>query len=169
MKYLITEEQYKRLVSENRFQSQEEVDAILDKINDSGYESLTSDEKHILKNPDEKIEQGVSSSDEAEEIIFSNDIMAELISKGFINPHDIMILENNTFQINLMGDDDGNLFKYFQDGNSIKLTTHIDGGELLVEADDESDPNDKSELMEYIKEIWESALGIPVFVDGIDF
>ena len=68
-----------------------------------------------------------------------------------------------------MGDDDGNLFKYFQDGNSIKLTTHIDGGELLVEADDESDPNDKSELMEYIKEIWESALGIPVFVDGIDF
>lgn len=172
---ILTESQvsklFKNVIKETRrFENQEMVDAILDKINEFGYESLTDQEKHILNNPDEKIETnqtdiGLDIYDE----IKKNEIISILVASGFINPNDIQILDDNVYQVNLLSDDDGNLFKYFDDGCTIKLITHIDGNELMVEADEECDINSKMELMEYIKEMWGGLLGVPVFVDGIDF
>jgi hypothetical protein len=172
---ILTESQvsklFKNVIKETRrFENQELIDAILDKINEFGYESLTDQEKHILNNPDEKIKTKETTMGlNVKEQIAENPILSILIDAGFINPHDIMIIDDNTYQVNILSDDDGNLFKYFDDGGSIKLITHIDGNELMVEADEESDINSKMEVMEYIKEMWEGLLGMPVFVDGIDF
>ena len=172
---ILTESQvsklFKNVIKETRrFENQELIDVILDKINEFGYESLTDQEKHILNNPDEKIKTKETRMGlNVKEQIAENPILSILIDAGFINPHDIMIIDDNTYQVNILSDDDGNLFKYFDDGSSIKLITHIDGNELMVEADEESDINSKMEVMEYIKEMWEGFLGMPVFVDGIDF
>ena len=164
MKIIITEEQYRRLVN------QDEVDRILDKMNEFGKESLTPEEWSILHNPDEKIEREEEPSDDAEEIIFSKEALSRLISSGFIDYKDIMILDDNSFQLSNIIDDDGYGFEYFHAGNKIKLTVSQDNDELLVEGMDEGDAGDSlMEVMKYIKENWEPNIGLPVHVEGIDF
>jgi hypothetical protein len=166
MKIIITEEQYRRLVN------QDEVDRILDKMNELGKDSLTPEELHILQNPDEKIEPEEDNVqlDDAEEIIFSSEVMSRLISSGFIDYKDIMILDDNSFQLSKIIDDDGYGFEYFDAGNKIRLTVSQDNDELLVEGMDEGDAGDSlMEVMKYIKENWEPNIGLPVHVEGIDF
>ena len=172
MKIIITEEQYKRL------ESQEMIDAILDKINEFGMESLTDEEKYILKNPDEKIKPKRQTSDAAEDIIFSNEAMDRLISGGFIDYKDIMIIGEEEdmdklfqiFQVNNIIDEYGYGFEYFENGNKLRLTTSQEKDEILVEGMDKGDSGDSlMKVMEYIKENWEPNIGLPVFVEGIDF
>jgi hypothetical protein len=164
MKIIITEEQYKKLVN------QEEVDRILDKMYEFGKDSLTPEELHILKNPDEEIETEEQPSDDAEEIIFSNEAMSRLISSQFIDYKDIMILDDNSFQVSNIIDEDGYGFEYFENGNKIKLVTSKEKDEILVEGMDEGDSGDTlMKVMEHIKENWEPNIGLPVFVEGIDF
>jgi len=164
MKIIITEEQYKKLIN------QEEVDRILDKMYEFGKDSLTPQELYILKNPDEEFETEEQPSDDAEEIIFSNEAMSRLISSQFIDYKDIMILDDNSFQVSNIIDEDGYGFEYFENGNKIKLVTSKEKDEILVEGMDEGDSKESlMKVMEYIKENWEPNIGIPVFVEGIDF
>ena len=174
MKIIITEEQYRRLVN------QDEVDRILDKMNELGKDSLTPEELHILKNPDEKIEPEEDNVEftDAEEIIFSSEVMSRLISSGFIDYKDIMILGDEKdgdtvfqiFQLNNIIDEDGYSFEYFDAGNKLRLTTSQEKDELLVEGMDEGDAGDSlMDVMKYIKANWEPNIGLPVFVEGIDF
>jgi len=164
MKIIITEEQYQKLIN------QEEVDRILDKMYEFGKDSLTPEELYILKNPDEEIETEEQPSDDAEEIIFSNEAMSRLISSQFIDYKDIMILDDNSFQVSNIIDEDGYGFEYFENGNKIKLVTSKEKDEILVEGMDEGDSKESlMKVMEYIKENWEPNIGIPVFVEGIDF
>ena len=170
----LTESQYNRLMvrvlkEQKRFHNQDLVDAILDKINEFCVDSLSDEEKNILYNPDEKLQDDSNDNLDFDDIIMQNPIISELISAGFIDPQSIMILDDNSFQIGSVVDDEGNLFRYFEDGNKIKLITHIDGGELMVEADEDVNNESKMELMSYIKEMWQDVLGIPIFVDGIDY
>ena len=166
MKIIITEEQYKKLIN------QDEVDRILDKMYEFGKDSLTPEELHILKNPDEEFEpeeDKIEFSD-AEEIIFSNEAMSRLISGQFIDYRDIMILDDNSFQVSSIIDEDGYGFEYFENGNKIKLVTPKEKDEILVEGIDEGDSGESlMKVMEYIKENWEPNIGLPVFVEGIDF
>jgi hypothetical protein len=166
MKIIITEEQYKKLIN------QDEVDRILDKMYEFGKDSLTPEELHILKNPDEEFEPEEDKIDfnDAEEIIFSNEAMSRLISSQLIDYRDIMILDDNSFQVSSIIDEDGYGFEYFENGNKIKLVTPKEKDEILVEGMDEGDSGDSSmKVMEYIKENWEPNIGLPVFVEGIDF
>ena len=166
MKIIITEEQYRRLVN------QDEVDRILDKMNELGKDSLTPEELHILQNPDEKIEPEEDNVqlDDAEEIIFKNEALSRLISSQFIDYKDIMILDDNSFQVSNIIDEDGYSFEYFDAGNKLRLTTSQEKDELLVEGMDEGNTNDSiMKVMEYIKANWEPNIGLPVFVEGIDF
>jgi len=164
MKIIITEEQYKKLIN------QEEVDRILDKMYEFGKDSLTPEELYILKNPDEEFETEEQPSDDAEEIIFSNEAMSRLISSEFIDYKDIMILDDNSFQVSNIIDEDGYGFEYFENGNKIKLVTPKEKDELLVEGIDKGDSGESlMEVMKYIKENWEPNIGLPVFVEGIDF
>jgi len=164
MKIIITEEQYKKLIN------QEEVDRILDKMYEFGKDSLTPEELHILKNPDEEFEPEEQPSDDAEEIIFSNEAMSRLISSELIDYRDIMILDDNSFQVSNIIDEDGYGFEYFENGNKIKLVTSKENDELLVEGMDEGDSGELlMKVMEHIKENWEPNIGLPVFVEGIDF
>lgn len=163
MKIIITEEQYQRMVS------QDEIDMILDKINEFGKDSLTPEEWHILRNPDEKIERE-EQSDDSEDIIFSNEAMSRLINAGLIDYKDIMILEENSFQVSNIIDEDGYGFEYFDEGNKIRINTSVDKDEILVEGMEEGDFGDSlMKVMEYIKENWEPNIGLPVHVEGIDF
>jgi len=174
MKIIITEEQYKRLVN------QDEIDRILDKMNELGKDSLTPEELHILKNPDEKIEpeEDEVELDDAEQIIFSSEVMSRLISSGFLDYKDIMILGDEKdgdtvfqiFQVSNIIDEDGYGFEYFDAGNKLRLTTSQEKDELLVEGMNEGNAGDSlMKVMEYIKENWEPNIGLPVHVEGIDF
>jgi hypothetical protein len=166
MKIIITEEQYKKLIN------QDEVDRILDKMYEFGKDSLTPEELHILKNPDEEFEPEEDKIDfnDAEEIIFSNESMSRLINSQLIDYRDIMILDDNSFQVNSIIDEDGYGFEYFENGNKIKLVTPKEKDEILVEGIDEGDSGESlMKVMEYIKENWEPNIGLPVFVEGIDF
>lgn len=82
-----------QVLSENKFKNQLSVDAILDKINKTGYESLTDSEKNILNNPDD--ESLVDSEDEEADGL---DYVAKvLIEMGIV--------------------DEGNLKRYNEDGD----------------------------------------------------
>jgi hypothetical protein len=174
MKIIITEEQYRRLVN------QDEVDRILDKMNELGKDSLTPEELNILQNPDKEIEpeEDEVKLDAAEEIIFSNEAMSRLISSRLLNYNDIMILGDEEdgdtvfqiFQVNNIVDEDGYGFEYFDAGNKLRLTTSQEKDELLVEGMDEGNTGDSlMKVMKYIKANWEPNIGLPVFVEGIDF
>jgi len=174
MKIIITEEQYKKLIN------QEEVDRILDKMYEFGKDSLTPEELYILKNPDEEFEpeEDDVELDAAEEIIFSNEAMSRLISSRLLNYNDVMILGDEEdgdnvfqiFQVNNIIDEDGYGFEYFENGNKLRLTTSQEKDEILVEGMDEGNSDDSmKKVMEYIKENWEPNIGLPVFVEGIDF
>ena len=171
---ILTESQMSRLtekiLKERRFVNQEMIDAILDKVNEFGMDSLTDEEKHILKNPDEEIKQKEEPSDDAESIIYSNEALSRLISSGFLDYKDILIIDDNSFQISNIIDDDGYGFEYFDAGNKIRLTTSKEQDEILVEGMDEGNAGDSlMKVMEYIKENWEPNIGLPIHVEGIDF
>ena len=135
-------------------------------------DSLTPEELHILKNPDEKIEPEEDNVEftDAEEIIFKNEALSRLISSQFIDYKDIMILDDNSFQVSNIIDEDGYGFEYFENGSKIKIVTSKEKDEILVEGMDEGNAGDSlMKVMEYIKENWEPNIGLPVFVEGIDF
>lgn len=169
---ILTEDQMSRLTKrvveeQRRFENQGMVDAILDKISEYGMDSLTDEEKNILNNPDEKFESN-DESDDAEDIISSNEAISRLISSGFIDYKDIMILDNNSFQVSDIIDEEGYGFGYFKAGNKIKLITSKEQDEILVEG--MGNPGGSMmRVMEYIKENWEPNIGLPVHVEGIDF
>lgn len=174
---ILTEGQMSRLIKrivedKSRYENQEMIDAILDKINEYGMDSLTDEEKYILNNPDDKFEpeeEKIEFSD-AEEIIFSNEVMSRLISSRLLDYNDIMILDDNSFQVSDIIDEDGYGFEYFDGGNKIRLTTSKEQDEVLVEGMDEKNIGDSlMKVMEYIKENWEPNIGFPVFVEEIDF
>jgi hypothetical protein len=169
---ILTEGQMDRLTKkvveeQRRFENQGMVDAILDKISELGVESLTDEEKHILNNPDEKFESG-EESDDAEDIIYSNEAMSRLISSGFLDYKDILILDENSFQVSDIIDEEGYGFGYFKAGNKIKLVTSQEQDEILVEG--MGNPGDSMmRVMKFIKENWEPNIGLTVHVEGIDF
>lgn len=169
---ILTEDQMSRLTKrvveeQRRFENQGMVDAILDKISEYGMDSLTDEEKNILNNPDEKFESD-EELDDAEDIIKSNEAISRLISSGFIDYKDIMILDDNSFQVSDIIDEEGYGFGYFKAGNKIKLITSKEQNEILVEG--MGNPGGSMmRVMEYIKENWEPNIGLPVHVEGIDF
>ena len=82
-----------RVLAEDRFKNQSSVDAILDKISQSGYDSLSDKEKSILKNPDDE-----SLMDSEDEETDGLDYVANvLIEMGIV--------------------DSGNLKRYNEDGD----------------------------------------------------
>ena len=112
----------KRIVEDKlKYENQEMIDAILDKINEYGMDSLTDKEKHIINNPDEKFEpeEDEIELDAAEEIIFSNEAMSRLISSELISYDEILILDDNSFQVNNIIDEDGYGFEYFEPSASV--------------------------------------------------
>ena len=174
---ILTEGQMSRLTKrivedKSRYENQEMIDAILDKINEYGMDSLTDKEKHIINNPDEKFEpeEDEIEFNDAEEIIFSNEAISRLISSRLLDYNDIMILDEGSFQVSNIIDEDGYGFEYFDAGNKLRLTTSQEKDEILVEGMDEGDSNDSmKKVMKHIKENWEPNIGLTVFVEGIDF
>lgn len=158
----------KRIVEDKRrYENQEMIDAILDKISEFGMDSLTDEEIHILRNPDDKFESN-DESDNAEDIILSNMVISRLINSGLISYDEILIIDDNSFEVSNIIDEDGYGFEYFSTGNKIKIVTPKEQDEILVEG--QGNPGDSMmRVMEYIKENWEPNVGLPVFVEGIDF
>jgi len=141
-----------------RFENQEMVDAILDKINEFGIESLTPEEMEILQNPDEKIEYvELESTEDMEDPIIEMLEYFGLIDEGSITQDD----DNHYFVTDLI-DDEGYSFSYFENGHRLELTTKPDDNELLIEFDPEADIKDVEEVRKFIEVIWD---GIKEYID----
>lgn len=136
-----------------RFENQERIDAILDKINEFGMDSLTDDEKDLLKNPDKKIEyHELEPTEEMED-----DIITMLLYMGLIQEENIQQIDDNQYHITDLIDDEGYGLNYFSEGNKIELITKPLDSELLIEFDSEADTNDIEDVKEFIENNWREA------------
>lgn len=88
----------KKIITEDRFQNQSEVDAILDKIGKSGIKSLSSKELQILKNPNDV---SLNEPEETEEDDSRQHVISALIESNIVD-------ENS---ITLESDEDGDFFE----------------------------------------------------------
>lgn len=145
----------KRVISEDKknYENQGMVDAILDKISEFGMDSLTDDEKYIIRNPDEKpeyVELDPTENDE-DAIIFM------LLHMGLIDEGSITQDDDNHFFLSDLIDSEGYGFRYFENGHKLELTTKPDDDELLIEFDPEAETNDTVELKNFIDENWGEA------------
>jgi hypothetical protein len=133
-----------------RFENQEMIDAILDKINEFGMESLTPEEREMLQNPDEKPEyvELEPTEDDEDAIIFM------LVHMGLVDESSITQDDDNHFFISDLIDGEGYGFRYFENGHKLELTTKPNEDELLIEFDPEADLNDVEEIRKFIDENW---------------
>ena len=149
----LTESQLVELINEIRFRNQERVDAALDKINSSGYDSLSDIEKWVLHNPDEEINfvELEPTKEEDEDLIISS-----LFHLGYIDEKDIKQEDDNKYVLSNMIDPEGYSFKYFEDGFTLELITRMspDSEELLIGFDPGSEKADRNEIKTHINNNW---------------
>jgi len=151
----LTESDLTRIVNlvieeKRRFENQEMIDAILDKINEFGMESLTPEEREMLQNPDEKIEYvELEPTEDMEDPIIEMLEYFGLIDEGSITQDD----DNHYFVSDLI-DYEGYSFSYFENGHRLELTTKPNDEELLIEFDPEADIKDVEEVREFIEDSW---------------
>ena len=141
----------KKVIKEQkRFENQERIDAILDKISEFGMESLTDDEMDLLKNPDKKIEyvELEQTDDMQDEIILMLTLM------GLIQEEHIQQDDDNHYYITDLIDSEGYGLSYFENGFKLELTTKPLDAELLIEFDPEADMKDVEEVKEFIEFNW---------------
>jgi len=149
----LTETQLVKLINEIKYRNQERIDAALDKMNISGYESLSDLEKWVLHNPDEEINfVELEPNEEDEDLIISS-----LLHLGYIDEKDITQEDDNKFILSNIIDPDGYSFKYFEDGYTLELITRSspDSDELLIGFDPESKKTDKNEIKTHINTNWD--------------
>jgi hypothetical protein len=155
MKYIITESQLKLLI-EKKFVNQDDVDAILDKINRSGYESLDDMEKHILKNPDSPIEHADPEDSNCVYELVKLLLSHNLINKKKINVDDKFV---EVYEFNDAPD-----IEWFNGENFIRMYCMIDdGNKVFMDFEDYGD-EDRDEVYHHLKEIWEPQLPDTEFV-----
>jgi hypothetical protein len=141
----------KNIIKEQkRFENQERIDAILDKISEFGMESLTDDEMDLLKNPDKKIEyvELEQTEDMQDEIILMLTLM------GLVQEEHIEQDDDNHYYITDLIDSEGYGLSYFENGFKLEFTTKPLDAELLIEFDPEADMKDVEEVKEFIEFNW---------------
>lgn len=147
MKYIITENQL-RLLIEKKFVNQDEVDTILDKISSSGYGSLSDLEKEILKNPDTPIERGDSEDSNCIDELVNLLLSYSLIEEDKINRYEDFI------EVYEFADAD---IEWFNGENLIRMYCMTDGGKKVY-MDFEDYDEDRGDVYDHLKSVWESQL-----------
>ena len=156
----LTESELMDLIREATSRNQERIDAALDKINVSGYDSLSDIEKWVLHNPDEEINFVELEKNEEDEDL----IIESLLHLGLIHDENLVQEDDNKYILSNLIDPEGYSFKYFEDGHILELRTNRDNDELLIGFEPESEMNDRNEIKRYINENWgEIKLYVNVF------
>ena len=151
-KFIITERQLRIIEKYIPFKHQEKVDSALDKINDTGIESLTDDEMFFLKNPDAEIENVELDMEGFESE--SDDMMTMLVYLGLLDKGDYQQIDEMIYEVFDIPNDLGVPFDYFQNERVLHITCKPDDMEILIEFDPEADSESIEELKDYIKTNW---------------
>ena len=135
--------------SKGEFENQAAIDALLDKINKYGKDSLTWHERELLKNSS----TGISYDSEvgSEEI---QKIANDLVKSGYVDVDDINIEEHNIEIYALKGQD----FSYFED-NHLRIGWAEEDGEIHLDIypedyGDSIDLEERYEVFEYMENNW---------------
>lgn len=143
-----------QIVLEANFVNQEMVDRILDKINQSGYDSLNDEEKEILKNPNSPISTEVE--DGGENCV--KDLVKLLFLNGLVEPENLNIYDE---YIEIHGFNDVDL-DYFNGEDYVRLYCIFDEGRKVYmdfeDYDDEGDEDLREEVKLHLKNEWEKIL-----------
>lgn len=136
--------------SKGDFENQAAIDALLDKINKYGKDSLTWHEKELLQNSAKNIEH--SNEVGSEEI---QKIANDLVKAGYLNVEDINIEEHN-IEIYDIKDKD---FPYFLD-NHLRIGYREEDGEIHLDVypEDYGEPVDleeRAEVFDWIENNWD--------------
>jgi hypothetical protein len=155
MKYIISESQL-RLLSEKNFVNQEEVDAILDKISNSGYDSLNDMEKHILKNPDAEVERG--------EHVDSNciDTLVEMLFEYGLIERDKINIYDEFVEIYDFSDVAG--IDWFNEENFVRMYCMVDGDMKVVVEFEDNGEEERDQVYDHLKDVWEPQLDDVEFI-----
>lgn len=151
----------KIIIETKRFNSQDDVDRILDKIGEFGIDSLTDEEKYIINNPDEEIDNDEESDDYDES--HGSEIMYELIEKGLLRKKDVFFAETNdegedVFVVNSIETEDNVEFPYFALGEQLVFYCDDRNITLKIDFDVEDLTDDVREVADYIMDVWEPML-----------
>jgi len=164
----LNEGEFNNLVKEiieetHRFNSQDEVDRILDKINSQGIDSLTDEEKYIINNPDEEFQTDDSRNYDDSH---GNSIIYEIIEKGLVRKENVFWAEENVFVINSVETDDDVELPYFALGDSLVLFADDENKVLTIDFDAQVLDDEVMEVFDYIVDVWEPQLpGIKIVIE----
>ncbi len=145
----------KIIIESRRFNSQEVVDKILDKISSQGLDSLTDKERYILNNPDEEFEMD-DSEDDYDESYFS-DIINEIIEKGLVKKENLSNEDEDVYVVtSIETEDDTELPYFFND--SLVFYVDDENKVLTIDFDAQELSDEVMEVFNYIVNVWEPQL-----------
>lgn len=147
--YILKESQVKNLLEAPQFANQDIIDNILDKISQSGEDSLTELEKYILRNPDAEITQ---ETDAGESCIV--DVIKLLFLNNLVDQNSMRVFED---YVEITGFLDNATLKFFDGKNFIRLYCIWDDGRKVY-MDFEGSQKNRDEVKSHIKNVWEELL-----------
>lgn len=147
--YILKESQFKNLLEAPQFANQDIIDNILDKISQSGEDSLTELEKYILRNPDAEITQ---ETDAGESCIV--DVIKLLFLNNLVDQNSMRVFED---YVEITGFLDNATLKFFDGKNFIRLYCIWDDGRKVY-MDFEGSQKNRDEVKSHIKNVWEELL-----------
>lgn len=155
----------KKVINENKFENQSDVDKVLDKINKFGMESLTADEREFLQNPDD-------SDFEFEGSEGLHEILSKLIKDKLIDPDYVTVYENG-FELYKSFEEESCFYDSY-DFIKFNLLEDEEGNAMLI-IDSEIFPNENEDERQcrydyysHIIEVW-GEHDIMVDCDDLDY
>jgi len=151
------------------FESQDEIDKILDKISKYGIKSLTWHEKETLQKPDENYHTPTGDDDTQYAFVY-------LLKKGLIEADKVNLSEHMIEVYGLKNKS----FPYFVDNFlTIEYETDDDGHNLYIKSEDYADISlseeerlmeikEKTEVFNYIKSVWRDVVGDDFYIAILD-
>jgi len=147
--YILKESQVKNLLDAPQFANQDIIDNILDKISQSGEDSLTELEKYILRNPDVEITQETDAGESCIE-----DVIKLLFLNNLVDQKSMRVFED---YVEITGFLDNPGLKFFDGRNFIRLYCIWDDGRKVY-MDFEGSQKNRDEVKSHIKNVWEELL-----------
>lgn len=164
-KFIVSESQLvnliKKSLTESNFANQEIVDKLLDKISQSGIDSLSDIEKSILKNPD--IPMSIDDvSDGGDSCL--NDLLRLLISKNLVDPEKLNI-HSEFFEIYEFNNVE---LEFFNGENFLRMYCMFDDGRKVFMDFENYGQEDREEIKSYLKNVWEPLLPETEFIFDVN-
>lgn len=147
--YILKESQVKNLLEAPQFANQDIIDNILDKISQSGEDSLTELEKYILRNPDVEITQETDAGESCIE-----DVIKLLFLNNLVDQSSMRVFEDYVEITSFL---DNASLKFFDGKNFIRFYCIWDEGRKVY-MDFEGSQKNRDEVKSHIKNVWEELL-----------